>query len=103
MPHRGARQASPPIRRNGPDCIGLFPSDPSDLPAAPVPSFPPEAGEHAIRCRTGGRRLAGEFGPELRRRDRLTGDGGRAARIVQRREVRGGGCSDGECSPPTRG
>ena len=76
MPHRGARQASPPIRRNGPDCIGLFPSDPSDLPAAPVPSFPPEAGE---------------FGPELRRRDGLPGDGGRAARIVQRREVRGEG------------
>ena len=91
MPHRGARQASPPIRRNGPDCIGLFPSDASDLPAAPVPSFPPEAGEHAIRCRTGGRRLAGEFGPELRRGDCLTGDGGRVARIVQRREVRGEG------------
>ena len=43
------------------------------------------------RCRTRGRRLAGEFGPELRRGDCLTGDGGRAARIVQRREVRGEG------------
>ena len=47
--------------------------------------------EHAIRCRTRGRGLAGEFGPELRRRDCLSGDGGRAARIVQRREVRGEG------------
>ena len=89
---RSPASEPPPFAATAPITSRLFPSDAGDLPAAPVPSFAPEAGEHAIRVPVpAGDGLAGEFGPELRRGDCLTGDGGRAARIVQRREVRGEG------------